>query len=140
VSLVRQAVILAGKYDCAVTNPPYMGKNGMNPALKEFAKKYYPESKSDLFAMFMVKKAMITKQDGLISMITMQSWMFLSSYEKLREWMIAMKTLSSMLHLGARAFSTITGEVVQTTTFCFFNRHFGEYRPNSGESGCLLGE
>jgi type II restriction/modification system DNA methylase subunit YeeA len=62
-------------------------------------------------------------------MITMQSWMFLSSYEKLREWMIAMKTLSSMLHLGARAFSTITGEVVQTTTFCFFNRHFGEYRP-----------
>ncbi len=127
-ALVDQASILAKKYDCVVTNPPYMGNKGMNPKLKEFAKKRFSDSKSDLFAIFIERNFDLSLRTALIGMITMQSWMFLSSFEKLREKLLNHKTILSMAHLGARAFDSIGGEVVSTTAFILKNTHHPAYR------------
>ena len=126
--LVDQASILAKKYDCVVTNPPYMGSKGLNPKLKEFAKKRFPDSKSDLFAVFIERNFDLSLRSGFIGMITMQSWMFLSSFEKLRENILSKKTILSMAHLGTRAFDSIGGEVVSTTVFILKNTHHPAYR------------
>lgn len=114
---IQQAWILAQRYDAVVANPPYMGGKGMNGELKEFAKKQFPDSKSDLFAMFMQHAFSLLKENGFNAQVNMQSWMFLSSYEALRGWLLANKTLITMAHLGARAFGQISGEVVQTTAW-----------------------
>ena len=113
-NLLRQAIYLSSKYDVMATNPPYMPTSN-NDKLKEFAKSFYPDSKTDLFAMFM--EVPLLKQNGFLAMINMHSWMFISSYEKLREKLINKKDIISMLHLGTRAFEDIGGEVVQTTAF-----------------------
>lgn len=115
--LVRQADLLARQYDCVVANPPYMGSRGMNGKLKEFAKDQYPDSKADLFAMFMERNVESAVATGLVGMITMQSWMFLSSFETLRMKLLGNYTLQTMFHLGAHGFDSIDGEVVQTTAF-----------------------
>jgi len=120
-SVLRQTCYLSQKYHCVVANPPYMGNKHMNDVLKEFAKKYFPRSKSDLFAMFIERNTEYTLQKGLVGMITMQSWMFLSSFEKLRERLLDKTTILSMAHLGPRAFDTISGEVVSTTMFVLEN-------------------
>ncbi|MDI5619187.1 BREX-1 system adenine-specific DNA-methyltransferase PglX, partial [Salmonella enterica subsp. enterica serovar Anatum] len=99
---IQQAWILAQRYDAVVANPPYMGGKGMNGELKEFAKKQFPDSKSDLFAMFMQHAFSLLKENGFNAQVNMQSWMFLSSYEALRGWLLANKTLITMAHLGAR--------------------------------------
>ncbi|WP_318471994.1 BREX-1 system adenine-specific DNA-methyltransferase PglX [Photobacterium leiognathi] len=99
-SIVKQAVVLATKYDVAVANPPYMGSKGMNGALKDFAKRSYPNSKSDLFAMFIERGFKWLTPDGFNSMVTMQSWMFLSSFEKMREDLLSHSTIETMLHMG----------------------------------------
>ena len=114
--LVRVAQTLAQKYDVVVTNPPYMGSSGMGAKLAEYVKKNYPDSKSDLFAVFIEVCSRMAKQNGYQAMITQHAWMFLSSFEKLREKMMLTETIS-MAHLGARAFEEIGGEVVQTTAF-----------------------
>ena len=119
--VLRQAEFLAGGYHVVVTNPPYMGSKGMNPDLKKFAETRYPDSKSDLFAMFIERCLRLIQQHGIVGMITMQSWMFLSSFEKLREKVLNQNTILSMAHLGPRAFDTIGGEVVQTTAFTLSN-------------------
>ena len=125
---VRQAELLSRKYDVVVANPPYMGSKGMNAALKKFAKKEYPDSKSDLFAMFIERNLDLAKSSGFVAMITMQSWMFLSSFEKLREKILNSATITSMAHLGPRAFDTIGGEVVSTTSFVLENSHRPKYK------------
>lgn len=127
--LVAQAHILAMKFDAVVANPPYMGGKGMNGALKDFAKKHFPDSKSDLFAMFIERGFGWCKASGFNAQVTMQSWMFLSSYEAMREKLLSQKTLNTMAHLGARAFSEISGEVVQTTAFVFHGDYFSGYKP-----------
>ena len=114
--LVQVAQTLAQKYDVVVTNPPYMGSSGMGAKLAEYVKKNYPDSKSDLFAVFIEVCSRMAKQNGYQAMITQHAWMFLSSFEKLREKMMLTETVS-MAHLGARAFEEIGGEVVQTTAF-----------------------
>lgn len=114
--LVEIGEVLAGKYDAVVTNPPYMGSSSMGNALLKYVKDYYAEGKADLFAAFIEKCHQITKQRGICAMITQHSWMFLSSYERLRERLLRNITVN-MVHLGARAFDEIGGEVVQTTTF-----------------------
>jgi len=114
---VKQAIILTQKYDAVIANPPYMGSKGMNGDLKTYAGKRFPNSKSDLFAMFMERGIELTKPNMFMAMITMQSWMFLSSYEKLREDIINNHEIDTMVHLGARAFPEIGGEVVQSTAF-----------------------
>ncbi|MBF0397924.1 MAG: BREX-1 system adenine-specific DNA-methyltransferase PglX [Desulfobacterales bacterium] len=126
--LLRQTEILVKKYDCVVTNPPYMGSKGMNPMLKDLAKDRFPDSKSDLFAIFIERALELSKNQGLVGMITMQSWMFLSSFEKLRERILDQKTILSMTHLGARAFDSIGGEVVSTTAFVLKNSHYPAYK------------
>ena len=120
--LAAQAKIMARKYDVVVTNPPYMGSSGMGAKLAEFVKKQYPDSKSDLFAVFMERGREYTKANGYLAMITQHAWMFLSSFEKLRAKLMELDTVN-MAHLGARAFEEIGGEVVQTTAFVMQNRH-----------------
>ena len=115
IPLVRLAKILSLKYDVAVTNPPYMPPNGC-VTLDAYVKKNYPDSKTDMFAVFIEKCGTMLKKNGFRAMITMHSWMFLSSYEKLRAKMLLKNTVN-MAHLGARAFDEIGGEVVQTTAW-----------------------
>lgn len=125
--LVRVAQTLAQKYDVVVTNPPYMGSSGMGAKLAEYVKKNYPDSKSDLFAVFIEVCSRMAKQNGYQAMITQHAWMFLSSFEKLREKMMLTETIS-MAHLGARAFEEIGGEVVQTTAFVRCANHVEGYK------------
>ena len=127
--LVQQAMVLGMQFDSVVANPPYMGSKGMNGPLKDFAKKSFPDSKSDLFAMFMERGFDWCKPCGFNSMVTMQSWMFLSSYEAMREKLLTLRTIQTMAHLGARAFSEISGEVVQTTAFVLQGKHFSGFKP-----------
>lgn len=117
--LARVARVLARKYDVMITNPPYIGISTLEAPAKNYAVKYYPDSKTDMFAMFM--ETDFVKKDGFLSMINMHSWMFLSSYEKLRKKIIQQKCIVNMVHLGAHAFETIGGEVVQTTSFVIRN-------------------
>ncbi|MBX9762030.1 MAG: BREX-1 system adenine-specific DNA-methyltransferase PglX [Pseudomonadaceae bacterium] len=127
--LVQQAELLASKYDAVVANPPYMGKRGMNSQVKTFAKAYFTEARSDLFACFIERGLSLTRRDGHLGMVTMQSWMFLSSFEQMRDRLLRESTISTMAHLGARAFGSISGEVVQATTFVLQNRTPGDYKP-----------
>ena len=124
--LLKQAKIMAEKYEVVCTNPPYMGGSGMDKDLSIYVKKNYPDSKSDLFAAFIEKCLQLTKQNCYTSMVTMQSWMFLSSFEKLREKLLLTDTVN-MAHLGARAFDEIGGEVVQTTSFVLRKSHTENY-------------
>ncbi|MGI6548410.1 MAG: BREX-1 system adenine-specific DNA-methyltransferase PglX [Syntrophomonadales bacterium] len=118
--------LLAQKYDVVVTNPPYMGSSGMGPKLSEFVKNNYPDSKSDLFAVFIERCGQLIKPSGYQAMITQHAWMFLSSYEKLRVKLLQ-RDIVNMAHLGARAFEEIGGEVVQTTTFVVSARKTAGY-------------
>ncbi len=127
-TVLRQAEYLTPKYHVVMTNPPYMGGKGMNADLKKFAETKYPDSKSDLFAMFMERCLELVQKHGTIGMITMQSWMFLSSFEKLRTKLLDEDTILTMAHLGPRAFDTIGGEVVQTTAFTLTNTHIPDYK------------
>ena len=108
--------LLAQKYDVVVTNPPYMGSSGMGVKLSDYVKNNYPDSKTDLFAVFIEKCGELLKPMGYQAMITQHSWMFLSSYGKLRSKLLH-RNVANMAHLGARAFEEIGGEVVQTTAF-----------------------
>ena len=128
-ALVRQAEMLATQYDAVVANPPYMGSKGMNALLKKFAKYHFPDAKSDLFACFIKRGFTLAHDAGHNAMVTMQSWMFLSSFEKMRESMLREKTIKTMAHLGARAFGSISGEVVQTTACVLQNRSPQGYKP-----------
>jgi hypothetical protein len=126
--VLQMAEFLSPRYSLVVANPPYMGGKGMNTKLSDWAKANYPKSKSDLFAMFIERNLDLTLPQGAVAMITMQSWMFLSSYEALRGRILNENTILSMAHLGARAFDSIGGEVVSTTAFVLENAHKPEYR------------
>lgn len=126
--LLQQACVLAKRYDAVIANPPYMGSKGMNAELKEFAKKQFPNSKSDLFAIFIERNLDLTTTAGMVAMITMQSWMFLSSYEALRARILGQHTILGMAHLGARGFDSIGGEVVSTTAFVLAQPHLPTYQ------------
>jgi hypothetical protein len=125
---LRMADYLSPRYAVVVANPPYMGGKGMNPPLSAWAKENFPRSKSDLFAMFIERNLDLALKGGAVAMITMQSWMFLSSFEALRSHILNQHTILSMAHLGARAFDSIGGEVVSTTAFVLENAHKPSYR------------
>ena len=120
--MVQCAELLAQKYDAVVTNPPYMGGSGMDATLSGYVKKHYPDSKSDLFAVFIERCNELIKKNAFQGMITQHAWMFLSSYEKLRAKLLKVDIVN-MAHLGARAFEEIGGEVVQTTSFVLRKSH-----------------
>ena len=127
--LVRQAELLTGRYDAVVANPPYMGSRGMNALVKKFARDHFPDAKNDLFACFIERGYTLARDAGHNAMVTMQSWMFLSSFEEMRVRMLQEQTIKTMAHMGARAFGSISGEVVQTTAFVLQNRSPQGYKP-----------
>ena len=121
--LVQQAKLLAKQYDAVIANPPYMGGKGMNTALKDFAKKKFPDSKSDLFAMFIERGFTWCKDSGFNSMVTMQSWMYLSSYEAIREKLLNDRTFSCMAHMG----NGVMGIAFGTAATVMLNNHISHY-------------
>lgn len=118
---------MARKYWVTCTNPPYAGTSNLSANVNNFVKKSYPDSKADLFAVFIERCHQMTSFNGFQAMITQHSWMFLSSFEKLREKMMLTETVN-MAHLGARAFEEIGGEVVQTTAFVRCANHVEGYK------------
>jgi type II restriction/modification system DNA methylase subunit YeeA len=116
---VNQLLLLQQKYPCVVDNPPYMGGGNMNKTLGDYVKTNYPDSKADLMACFMEAGLNTLLPKGFLGMINQHSWMFLSSYEKLRVKIIDNIFFDTKLHLGARTFPEIGGEVVQNTAFTF---------------------
>ena len=124
--LVQVAEALAHKYDVVVTNPPYMSASGMSSKLSNYVKKNYPDSKSDLFAVFIEHCGYMAKKNGYQAMITQQVWMFIAGYERLREKLLSYRVIN-MLHLGARAFNEIPGEVVQTVSFILNLSYISDY-------------
>ena len=125
--LVKIGHCLAQRYNVVITNPPYMGSSGMSGKLSNYVKKDYPYSKSDLFAVFIESCGYMVKKNMFQAMITQHAWMFLSSFEKLREKLLH-KDIVNMAHLGARAFEEIGGEVVQTTAFVLKNSNIISYK------------
>jgi hypothetical protein len=128
IKALSQADILSQKYHVVVANPPYMSSKGMNPRLAKWAKDNYPDSKSDLFSMFIERDLALTLKYGYSAMINMQSWMFLSSFETLRLKLLRHSTITSMAHLGTRAFDSISGEVVSTTAYILQNCVDAKYK------------
>ena len=118
---------LARKYWVTVTNPPYASTSNLSANINNFVKKNYPDSKADLFSVFIERCRAMTADNGFQAMITQHSWMFLTSFEKLREKMMLTETVN-MAHLGARAFEEIGGEVVQTTAFVCYANHVDGYK------------
>lgn len=112
---------LARRHDCVVANPPYMGSSSFGPFMSRWVKKSYPDVKSDLCTCFIERGFNLAKDCGYAAMITMQSWMFLGSFEKMRSSLIGSKSILSMLHLGPRAFDAIGGEVVNVTADVVYN-------------------
>ena len=124
--LIRIGKVMAQKYEIVATNPPYAGTSNLSAKMNNFVKKNYPDSKADLFAVFIERCGEILKKNGYQAMITQHSWMFLTSYEKLR-MKLQQKTIINMAHLGARAFEEIAGEVVQTASFVLSKRKINNY-------------
>ena len=125
--LVKCAELLAQKYDVVVTNPPYMAVSNAGAKVNDYVKKNFPDSKADLFAVFIERCGQMAKKNGYQAMITQHAWMFLSSFEKLRTKLLAVDIVN-MAHLGARAFEEIGGEVVQTTSFVVRKSHIADYK------------
>ena len=125
--LIQTAEVMAQKYDVVVTNPPYMAVSNAGAKVNNYVKKYFPDSKSDMFAVFIERCGQMAKKNGYQAMITQHSWMFLSSFEKLRTKLLAVDIVN-MAHLGARAFEEIGGEVVQTTSFVIRKSHIADYK------------
>ena len=124
--LIRIGKVMAQKYQVVATNPPYAGTSNLSAKVNNFVKENYPDSKADLFAVFIERCGEMLKKNGYQAMITMHSWMFLTSFEKLRE-KIQLVDIVNMAHLGARAFEEIGGEVVQTTSFVLQKNHKMNY-------------
>lgn len=112
---------LSRRFTCVVANPPYMGSSSFNPFMSKWVKKNYPDVKSDLCTCFIERGFNLTKDRGYAAMVTMQSWMFLGSFEKMRSSLTGGKTIVSMAHLGPRAFDAIGGEVVNVTADVIYN-------------------
>lgn len=118
---VRLILALSEKYHALVMNPPYMGGGNMNATLSKYVKSNYEEGKADLFSVFMLLAIDRLLPNGKYGMINMQSWMFLSSFEKLRTRLLTENRIDNMLHLGPRTFDELSGEVVQNTAFVITN-------------------
>ncbi len=124
--LIRIGKLMAQRYEIVATNPPYAGTSNLSAKMNNFVKKNYPDSKADLFAVFIERCGEMLKKNGYQAMITQHAWMFLSSFEKLRV-KLQQRTIVNMAHLGTRAFEEIVGEVVQTTSFVICNKNIQFY-------------
>lgn len=117
---------LSRTFDAVIANPPYMGSSNMGPWLAKWTAKHHPDAKRDLCTCFLERGFTLANEAGYSAMVTMQSWMFLGSFEKMRESVLAERSIVSMAHLGTRAFSAIGGEVVSTTATVFHCEKAGE--------------
>lgn len=127
---IEVALTLTQKYTAVVANPPYMGQKNMNAELKTYLDKHYPMTKSDLFAVFMEVCLGLNIPKGRMGMINQHSWMFLSSYENYRNHLLRNYGIENMLHLGARTFEELSGEVVQSTSFVIANENLPNAKAN----------
>ena len=127
--LVRQAELLVQQYDVVVANPPYMGSNAMNATLKAFVRHQYPSAKKDLFSCFIERSCELTKPHGFAALVTMHNWMFIASFEQMRRSLLRTRAIRTLAHLGARAFESIGGEVVQTAAFVLQNVPPADHMP-----------
>ncbi|WP_337960199.1 BREX-1 system adenine-specific DNA-methyltransferase PglX [Leuconostoc mesenteroides] len=125
-NMLPVAKILSSRFTIAITNPPYMQASKMPKDLKAYVTSNYVDSKSDLFAVFIERLAKFVGSNGLYAMITQHQWMFLSSFERLRN-KINKQSIINMAHLGTKAFEEIGGEVVQTTAFVMQNTQMSDY-------------
>lgn len=136
--LVKCAELLAQKYDVVVTNPPYMGASGMGAKLSEFVKAYYPDSRSDLFACFIERGNQVTKQHGFNCMVTMQSWMFLSSFEKIRISLLRTKTITNLMHMENMVMGIAFGTAVtifRNDRICGFKGTYNQIKLQDIDNG-----
>lgn len=125
--LINIGEALSQQYDVVVTNPPYMAVSNAGAKVNDYVKKNFPDSKADMFAVFIERCGQMAKKNGYQAMITQHAWMFLSSFEKLRTKLLSVDIVN-MAHLGARAFEEIGGEVVQTTSFVIRKSHIADYK------------
>jgi hypothetical protein len=114
---IRLLNVLERRYDVVCTNPPYMSNRNLNPAMGDFMKRNYKKSKGDLYSAFIERCAELLAPEGRLAMITQQSFMFISSFEDLREILLGATAIETMAHVGPRAFAEVTGEKVNTTAF-----------------------
>ncbi len=126
-TLVQQADFLAAQYDAVVANPPYMGRQKMAPSLKMMAQTGYPSAKVDLYACFMDRSYSLARNGGMISMVTMQGWMFLSTFEGLRRSLLETKTIETMAHIGYNSFPSLNSKIAQAAAFSLLNAHITDY-------------
>ena len=117
--LVAQAQVLGMQFDAVVANPPYMGGKGMNGSLKEYATSHYRNEKADLFSMFVSRGFGLCKESGLLSMLTMQGWMFLSSFEDFRYNLLSLRSLANLTQIGYNSFPELNSKVAQACMFVF---------------------
>lgn len=122
--LIKLGQIMAQKYDVVVTNPPYMGAGNMNAKLSSYIKNNYPDTKTDLFSVCMEKGNLLTTQIGFCCMVTMQSWMFLGSFEKMRNSFLSKKTITNLLHMD----NMVMGIAFGTAVTIFRNKKISNYR------------
>ena len=125
--LIKQAYVMNQKYEICITNPPYLGYKSFNEKLSAYLKVKYKESSNDMYASFIQRNLKFLSLNGIVSMITQQSWLFLSSYTEIRKDIINNKSIINLLQLGTRAFDEIGGEVVQTTAFSIRNKKSNNY-------------
>jgi hypothetical protein len=130
--LVWQVLVLGMQFDAVVTNPPYMGGKGMNQGLKDFATENFESAKSDLFAMFIERGFGSCKSTGFLGMVTMQNWMFLSSFEVMRSQLLANRTISNLIQIGYNSFPELNSKVAQACAFSLMVRRVEKY------SGCYV--
>lgn len=125
--LSQQAELLSTQYDAVVANPPYMGGRFMNPEVKEFANDRFPDAKSDVFACFIERGYALAVDAGYISMVTMQGWMFLSSFEGMRDRMLRETTILTMTQIGYNSFPSLNSKIAQASVFSLANHHLDSY-------------
>lgn len=125
--LVAVGEVLAQKYEVVVTNPPYMGSSGMGAKLSAYVKQNYPDSKSDLFAVFIEKGNNMVCSNGYNCMVTMQSWMFLSSFEKMRKNILQTKVISNLMHMENMVLGIAFGTAVSNFRNCIIKGYKGTY-------------
>ena len=130
-ALTQQAEILARRYDTVVANPPYMGIKGMNADIKGLASEHYPDAKTDLFACFIERGYTLASKTGCKAMVSMQSWMFLSSFQAMREKLLSQRTIATMAHIGYNSFPSMNSKIAQATAFasraCLVENYVGVF-------------
>jgi hypothetical protein len=126
--LLHQARLLARQYDAVVANPPYMGNKFYSPALKLFVNREYKEAKADLYSCFMQRNAMSAKQNGFVGMITIPNWMFLSSFEEMRQSLLSQQTIDTFVHNGRGVFGSDFGSCAFAFRNATLPTYCGSYR------------